>query len=311
MMDQSLVSVIIPTYNSASYLPETLASVFAQTHGRLEVVVVDDGSTDDTPALLRSYGDRIVSVRQENWGGPSRPRNVGVDHARGDMIAFFDSDDLMEADKIAASVEAFARYPEAGLLFSNFRAVDETGRIVDEDFLSRYREFRADLEPDGPDLVRVLRARPAYSRMLRANFIGTSSVVCRRAALEEAGPFDESMLNADDIDMWRRIAWAGHDFIFLDRVLHSYRKRGGGVTARGVGRYPAVLRGLAKQLDLELGADERAYVIDRLHGLRLEFGRALSVAGRHGEARRVYRECLGERVSARGLKGWLRSLLRL
>lgn len=307
-MEHPLISVVIPTWNAADYLPQTLDSVLAQTWDRVEILVVDDGSTDDTADVVARYGDRVRCLRQENWGGPSRPRNLAVEAARGELIAFFDADDLMEPDKLSVAAEAFGTSPEIDFVFSSFREIDEKGRVLKEDFLAGYTEFRRHLEPGDPPR---LPGRTAYGLLLRANYVGTSSVVCRRELLDRVGSFDEEMLNADDIDMWRRMAWSGATFAFLDRVLHSYRKVPGGVTGRGAAhRLPAVLRGLRKQLDLDLTESERAGVTKRLHDFELQFAYGLCEAGRIDESRKLYLRLLRERFSWPGLKGWLRTWLQ-
>ena len=98
------VSVIIPAYNAAPYLAETLASVFAQSYPDYEIIVVDDGSTDDTLAVLEQFADRITLIRKPN-GGPASARNAGLRQARGELLAFLDGDDLWLPDKLAAQVE--------------------------------------------------------------------------------------------------------------------------------------------------------------------------------------------------------------
>jgi len=107
-----LVSVIIPAYNATAFLGETLDSVLAQTYPNLEIIVVDDGSTDDTPDLLGSYGDRIRVLRQAN-SGQATARNHGAREAHGELLAFLDSDDLWDPDKIARQVELLDRFPTA------------------------------------------------------------------------------------------------------------------------------------------------------------------------------------------------------
>ena len=146
-MDRTLISVIIPTWNAAGYLPETLDSVLAQTYEPIEVIVVDDGSTDDTAAVVARYGERIRYIAQANSGGPARPRNVAIAAALGDLIAMFDADDIMEKEKLEAAATAFAAYPAIDLLFTNFRAIDESGAPLVDDYLEPYTRFRDHLQP--------------------------------------------------------------------------------------------------------------------------------------------------------------------
>lgn len=310
-MNEPVISVVIPTWNAADYLPATLDSIFAQSYDRFEIIVVDDGSTDGTADLISGYGERIRCISQENWGGPSRPRNAAIEAARGELICFFDADDLMDPDKLALAVDVFARLPEVDFVFTGFREIDEAGATLNDDFLAEYKDFRAHLESTDHRDAHLLAGRTAYSLLLRANFIGTSSVVCRRDLFDRVGPFDEEMLNSDDIDMWRRIAYSGATFAFIDRVLHSYRKVAGGVTGRGAARrLPSVLRGLRKQLDLELTAEERAGVQRRIHAIELDYAYGLCNSKRFEESLKVYRGALGERVTATAVKGLIRALVR-
>jgi len=310
-MERPLISVVIPTWNSAGYLPATLDSILGQTWPRVEIILVDDGSTDDTETVLANYTDRVIYLRQENWGGPSRPRNAAIARATGDYIAFFDSDDLMDSEKLAAAAAVLQAHPEVDFTFTNFREIDEHDAVLTPDFLAAYQNFRrVTTFPEGPD-VGYLTGREAYSELLAANFVGTSSVICRRNVFTRVGPFDETMLNADDVDMWRRIAYAGSGFAFINRVLHSYRKREGGVTMRGAARrLPAVLKSMRKQLDLDLSPGERQLVSGRINEVLVGYGHGLCAEGNFGEAGKIFREALGQQVSPGAVKGLLKATFR-
>jgi len=307
MMDSPLVSVIIPTFNAAALLPATIESVLAQTYTSVEILVIDDGSTDNTAEVLERFGRGIRYFRQDNWGGPSGPRNVGVGNAVGDLIAMFDSDDLMMPEKLATAVDVFRQHPEVHFTFSNFQGIDEEGEVHRDDFLARYRNFRKALQREEDSPVGVMPGRETYRQLLTANFIGTSSVVCRREVFDRVGLFDESMLNADDVDMWRRIAYAGFRFAYIDKVLHSYRKTEGGVTARGVKRYPAILKGLKKQIDLDLEPDEFQTVRNRIYKAQLGYGSALCRSGEYGLSRKMFLEALDFRLGVVGIKGLVKA----
>ncbi len=114
------VSVIIPAFNAGKYLSEALESVFAQTHPPLEILVVNDGSTDDTAAVMEQYGDRIIALHQEN-AGIGAARNAALGRARGEFIACLDADDAFSPTKLADHVAAFERYPEVDLTFGTMR----------------------------------------------------------------------------------------------------------------------------------------------------------------------------------------------
>lgn len=203
--DQPLVSVVMPCYNAAAFVAETLAGVLSQSGPALEVVVVDDGSTDDSAARIAAVGDpRVRLTSTPPSGGPSRPRNLGLAQARGRYLFFFDADDIMYPGKVATQVAAMERDPSLALTFTNFRVLNSDGTVADPDFLAGYATFAA-LRRLAPDGVRLPR-EACYLALLRANFIGTSGVAVRRDVIERVGGFDESLASGEDIDLWLRIA---------------------------------------------------------------------------------------------------------
>jgi len=277
----------------------------------LDLIVVDDGSTDGTPELLATYGSRIRSFRIPNSGGPSTPRNLGVREARAPLIAFFDADDLMLPGKLVAARSAFAEVSGAGLYCTDFRGIDDTGAVLRERWLAEYGQFRRHLQPTGTEYLGRLPAAEAFRQLLRANFVGTSSVVCRREALLDAGVFDEQMKNSDDRDMWFRIARAGWDFLFRDEVHHSYRKAAGGVTARGGQRNLAIIKGLSRQMPFIEDEVDRQFLRGRVQELWRGYGFWLRREGRFAEARQAYTEALALGWDLRSSIGRLRALLRV
>ncbi len=304
------VSVVIPVYNAGPLLRLTLDSVLAQTGVTVEVILIDDGSTDETPRIFREYGDRISAWTIPNSGGPSIPRNEGVARAEADLIAFFDADDIMLPGKLARAVAAMGQYPQAGLFCTEFEGIDAVGAVFRPRWLAEYRDFRRDLvpAPDTPALG-LLAAELSFRHLLRANFVGTSSVVCRREALAEVGLFNPAFKNSDDRDMWYRLARGGWDFLFLDEVCHSYRKAGGGVSARGGRRNKAIIESLSAQLDHVADPADRAFVRNRLRRLWLGYGYWLRKTGKRGPARAAYAQAWQLGPGWKSAAGWLRSSL--
>ena len=217
------VSVIIPTYNCASYLGVAIDSALAQTYQNVEIVVVDDGSTDDTRRLLAPYGDKI-SYYYENQSGVPAARNVGVQHAQGDLIAFLDADDIWFPEKLSTQVGALLQFPEAGLVFSDKRAFDAGGVIIDAYFHSLGNWF---------ERHRIGKTDVAYGwlyrELLNANDITTSSALVRKDVLEKVGPLDEILRMGDDYDLWLRIA-REYKLIFINQVLTEYRVQPNGLS---------------------------------------------------------------------------------
>ncbi len=303
IVHQPLVSVVIPTWNAANYLPATLETVFSQTWPNIQIIVVDDGSTDETSELLASYQSRLTVISLKNSGGPSRPRNKGIEHSQGEFIAFFDSDDLMDPDKISRAMAVFTKNPDVGLVCSDFRSIDPADIIIKNRYLTDYKDFRRDLNASPWVDTSILPADKAFQHLLRGNFVGTSSVICRRDILLEVGPFDESMKNADDIDMWLRVARHGHNFAFIDQVLHSYRLTPGGVTARGARRIPAIITGLENQLPHCRRQADRRFIIGKVRELHFEKAWQLRQDGQLDQAINSYRAGLAMKWSWRPFVG--------
>jgi glycosyltransferase involved in cell wall biosynthesis len=187
----ALVSVVIIVYNGEDYVGRALASALAQTHGNLEVIVVDDASTDGSCAVVERVSDpRIRLVRRERNGGIGAARNDGIRAARGEWIAFLDCDDRWAPRKIEQQLERALTKPDAGLVYAWATVESETGEVVGE--------YRSRVEGD------VLR------ELLRSNCISgsASSAMVRRDVLAAVGSFDETLQSAEDWDMWLRISAA-------------------------------------------------------------------------------------------------------
>jgi len=210
------VSVIIPAYNAAGFISETLQSVFAQTYRDFEIIVVNDGSPDTAAleAVLRPFADRLVYLPQENRG-VSAARNTGIRAARGRYVAFLDSDDLWEPEFLAAQMGMLERDPSLDLVYADgliFGDTRESGRTFMELFPS---QGEVSFE----------------SLLLRRCTPLTSTVVVRREAVLEVGAFDESIRTSEDHDLWLRLAVAGKHLSYQRQVLTRYRRRQGSMTA--------------------------------------------------------------------------------
>lgn len=193
-----MVSVIIPTHNRAAFLKKAIDSVLGQSCRDYELVVVDDGSSDGTAELLASYGDRIISVRQENRG-PSAARNLGIARARGEFIAFLDSDDWWHPDKLALQLCAMEEEP--GFLISHTQEVwYTTGRLLPQK--KKHRKYHGDI----------------FDRCLPICSVSLSTVMARRELFERVGLFDESLPCCEDYDLWLRVS-VTHPFLLIDEAL--------------------------------------------------------------------------------------------
>ncbi len=305
----NLVTVVMPAYNNAEFLRESVDAALAQTYQAIEVIVVDDGSTDGTKELLASFGDKISICRLSNSGGPSRPRNTGVDQARGSFIAFCDGDDVMAPTAVADAMQIFQEFPEVAVTWADCRTINRVGEVVKSSVLSEYQDFRKNLQSTVFSDVFLLEGSKIYSCLLRGLFLGISAVVVKNEVLKKVGPFDETLKNSDDRDMWLRIARSGFQFSFRDKVLFSYRQHPKSVTQRGYLRMPAVVKNLSRQLEYLPEGDDRDFVLNRIMRCYLSEGWGLKNAGRCKDAEVAYRKALSCQVTIQGIRGLLLSRL--
>ena len=190
MTDHPLVSVIIPTYNRASLIEKSVKSVYSQTYSNIELIVVDDGSEDDTERILSSYIDKnglVFHKHKENRGAPAA-RNTGGNLAHGEFLAFLDSDDKWDPRKLEKQVQIFnTSSPDVALVYTGIKKINEKG-----DFLG--------------NKIPVMKGY-IFNDLLIDNCIGSTSVaMIRRDAFLSVGGFDEKFPARQDLDLWLRIA---------------------------------------------------------------------------------------------------------
>lgn len=204
------VSVLIPSYNHARFLPAALQSVFDQTYTDYEIVVVDDGSTDGSVELLRSYGDRIRLFTQSNRGTyPTLNRCIA--ESRGEYLAILNSDDLWAPTKLEKQVAMLDAHPQVGLVHTGGHFIDAEGRILPGNPLG----FEWPRTPTG-NIIEAL---------VRHNKIIASSVMIRRECFERLGGFREDLFGSGDWEMWFRVALE-YDIGYIDEPLTMYRVHG-------------------------------------------------------------------------------------
>lgn len=233
MRARSLVSVIIPTYNRASLVCRAIDSVLAQSHHHLEVIVVDDGSTDATADTLRRYQHRIRVVRQDN-GGPSRARNRGIAEASGDFVAFLDSDDTWYPTKIERQVELLEHVGD------DVPCCVCNALMVSPDGSSASTFEYADLRPDIAAGIWSNVPQVLLTRFL----LTTQALLVRRKALQAVGGFDESLSLLEDHDLALRLSLQG-PWAFLAETLVRYHAESPGSLAAGALKAERTLRDCA------------------------------------------------------------------
>lgn len=238
-----LVSVIVPTYNRAYCICRAIESVRNQTYPNWEVIIVDDGSTDETPSLIAStYGNepRVKYLRQKN-GGVSAARNTGIRAAVGDYVALLDSDDIWKPWKLEVQLDCFREFPQIGMVWTDFEAVDAAGDIVKPRYLrTMYEAYRfypksSSLFASSRSLAGVTRAANLpetdagvyvgniYTAMLRGSLVHTSTVMLSRDRIEKVKGFDETLtLSGEDYDFhFRTCKWGDVCFVDLPSTIYQ------------------------------------------------------------------------------------------
>ncbi len=209
--------VVMPVHNGARFIQEALDSLFCQTTDDFEILVVDDGSEDDSPALV----ERIIAARQGNprlrllrqdRGGPSSARNLGIARTDAALVGFLDADDRWSPDKAAKHIALMQERPDIALSFSGFRFVAEDGRDLHEPMVPAQSAL-------------------SHAKLLERNVIHTSTVIARRDALLAEGGFDETLRTYEDFDLWLKVASRSPDTVVaICEVLCDYRRHSGQAT---------------------------------------------------------------------------------
>jgi len=200
--DKPTVSVIIPTYNREQLIARSLKSVLSQTYQDFEIIIVDDGSTDNTEEVVSSFNDdRIRYIRHEENKGEAAARNTGIKAARGDYIAYQDSDDEWFPEKLAKQIELLEdASPEVGVIYTGFWKTENHRRT--------YIPFSWVSQKNGD----------IHKELLKGNFIGSPVVLVKKECFSEVGLFDERLRNLVDWEMWLRISKHYH-FRYVDEPL--------------------------------------------------------------------------------------------
>jgi len=274
------VSVVIPTYNRRVYIGEALDSVLNQTLSGFEVIVVDDGSTDGTDEVIRSYGGRIHYIRQENRGAAAA-RNLGVRNARGSYVSFMDSDDLSLPHHLESLYNFLVQNPEYAMVVGN-------GAYLEGEF-----HRRRTLIASGR-ARRMARRGVTVRDLFDGRVVRLQGIMVRKTVLEEIGLLDEWFRLSYDLDLALRLI-KSHRIGFVDRVIYLYRKHGGNISADDEMRSRENLRALEK---LKAEYPEALDLIGRRRYLRMvahryyRLAKALAGKGEIQKAREAMRQAV-------------------
>ena len=209
------ISIIIPTYNYAQYICEAIESVLNQTYKDFEIIVVDDGSTDNTKEVIKPYLNKIKYIYQQN-SGPSAARNRGIKEAKGEYIAFLDADDIWLAQKLELQIKFMEKEKEVGLIFSDMILFNEKG-IIKNSFLKEKLFFnKLSIKP--LSFTEKVIYDNVFNALLQENFIPTNTVIVKKECFNKVGFFDKTLFSVEDRDMWLRIGLF-YDIGFINSPL--------------------------------------------------------------------------------------------
>lgn len=271
-----LASVIIPAYNAAAYVAETIDSVLAQDYPHVEIVVVNDGSKDNTMDVLHAYGDRIRIVDQAN-AGPPKARNAGLQAVRGEFVAFLDADDIWLPGKLSAQIAHLRAHPDVGTVYTRWH-------VWPADADGVFRIPKLDPAPQSGIGVVPKVSGWMYTRLLLECHLLTTTVMMRASLIRDIGEFDIELYNGDDYDYWLRASRLGK-IDKLDYIGAYYRVVQGSVSrkARPVNDERIVIEKAVKHWGLsDPNSGEvmpEAVMRDHLDDLIIQFGHAHLVRG--------------------------------
>ncbi len=297
------ISVVIPCFNNAEYLPAAVQSIADQSCPVHEIIVVDDGSTDNTAEVVSKLDTDIVYIEQQN-AGPSAARNTGIHKASGSWIAFLDADDQWTPDKTALQLGLVERYPELVLVAGDMAEIGPDDVVVTKSVLGKHglKEMFTELQGRPiPDAVRAL---------LRKNFIPTGTVLAKRSVLLDSGCFNTKIRYGEDLELWLRIAMF-YPIACLPDICMLRRRHAANVTRDTIPLYRdlvVVMEAVREWGSAELrgmGMDPDAMVARAW----AELGYCYFTAGDTSPARAAYRESLREAITVRAVFYYLVCLL--
>lgn len=216
------ISAVIPAYNSAAFIAEAITSIQIQSYPVYEIIVVDDGSNDDTLAVVQGLSGNILYYKQVNRG-PAAARNLGIKMASGQWIAFLDADDQWMPDKIKKQLSTLARYPELHLIAGDMAEIDESHTVLTPSVLAKHRFLTGYKQDQGRPIANAL------VKLLAKNFIPTGTVLVRRETLLAVGLFNETIHYGEDLELWAKIS-AYYPISCLPEILMLRRLHGHNAT---------------------------------------------------------------------------------
>lgn len=228
-----LISIILPTFNRDNYLIRSINSVISQTFDNWELIIWDDGSTDNSKYLIDNFKDSRISYYYSENKGAAAARNNALDKSSGEYIAFIDSDDIWMLGKLSEQVKVFQNYPNIDFLFTDFENLNIEKKIRVSGFVQNRNALRSLKTTRKDDNLNVIDAGFNESLAI-SNFIALDSVIIRREVFDRVGRFDETLRNSEDFELWWRMGLKRICFAYLNKVLMSRYKPAGSLSSHSV-----------------------------------------------------------------------------
>lgn len=298
-----LVSIIVPAYNAQDYIQATLESILSQSYENIEVIVVDDGSTDQTAQVVKSYGCRVLYFYQNNSGGASGPRNTGIAKSSGEFLCFIDADDLITPNRIAIQVDFMQRHPDVGLVFCNYRNFCEDGPSPVSHF-----ETCPKLWAELKDLSEIVLGN-ACGILVDENFGISGSIMVRKSVLALEVGFEPSLKACEDFHFYFRIARHGPVGI-INEVGMLRRMHGNNMTCNGFKMLTEGIRSRTMLRDSEQDSRTRMLLSQYLSERHGDFARYYADRGEYVRAFQKDIQALSYHFSWSRLRASSRNIMR-
>ncbi|MFT5296789.1 MAG: glycosyltransferase involved in cell wall biosynthesis [Colwellia sp.] len=299
------ISVVIPAYNAGRYIEECINSVLAQKCSDLEVIVVDDCSTDNTRKIVSQFDANIVKYicLDKNFGGPSKPRNVGVKAAIGQYIVMLDADDVLTGNSIQQRIEILKADQEIACVFSDGKRFDETNGDHSGTFLSQHSYFIALFEKYNQSIWVKFTSKDAFRTLAKGDFILPSGLIVRKSVYDKIGLYDESVTNSQDLDMSLRIAKT-YPIAYLDITSFKQRVHASSISAQGYklleNKIILLNKNLIRSDDIVANSAFKCKISENYISLAYYY----RMAKNYKLAREYYSKSLRYTRSLKAIKGW-------
>jgi len=297
------ISAIIPAYNSQDYILDAIHSIQNQTHSVDEIIVIDDGSTDNTQQTLENQISGIKYIKQENQG-PSAARNTGIKAAQGDWIAFLDADDQWTPNKIEKQLIALKHSPELHLIAGDMQEIGIHNEPITQSVLAKHKQLKKFQNNQS------LPIRDALAELVNKNFIPTGTVLVKRSTLIETGLFNTAIHFGEDLELWAKIA-SKHAITCLPEILMLRRLHGQNATTSTM----PMLRDLVKVMQSIRGYSKDTLIAQNINTDKLvanawaNLGYGYFMNEDYLQAKSAFSNSLKEKINKRALTYFIACML--